>query len=237
MNHLFRAICGHISIGLLLFSYSYAGGNYYVGKDDGGIYLQTDNDGGWYIDSRDLRHFNIGESGNYKTGMDQKGKFVLIDDKKFYIDTGHKESVENEIAVFNEIQQEKFKDLETPVSIDSNRVLVPVTISYSGKTINANLLLDTGASIVTLHRNLADKLKINGTQKSTMQLAGGQLISADIVRLGYVSVGPNKKKDIFVSIIDQIDQNTDYDGLLGMNFLRNLRYEIDFEKSIIRWYR
>ena len=237
MNNLFRAICGHISIGLLLFSYSYAGGNYYIGKDEGGIYLQTDNDSGWYIDSRDLRHFNIGESGIYKTGVDQKGEFILIDVKKFYVDTRHKKSIENEIAVFNEIQKEKFKNMETPVSIDGNRVLVPVTVSYSGKTTEAKLLLDTGASIVTLHRNFADILKINGTQKSTMQLAGGQLISADIARLGYISVGPNKKKDIFVSIIDQMGKKADYDGLLGMNFLRNLRYEIDFEKSVIRWYR
>jgi len=237
MNHLFRVICSHISIGLLLFSYCYAGGNYYIGKDESGIYLQTDNEGGWYIDSQDLRHFNIGESGNYKTGMDQKGEFILIDDKKFYIDTGHKESVENEIAVFNEKQAEKFVKLETAVEIDGNRVLVPVTIRYAGKTMDAHLLLDTGASIVTLHRNIADKLKIRNTQKTTMQLAGGQLIAADIARLDDVSVGPNRKKNIFVSIIDQVDRNADYDGLLGMNFLRNLRYEIDFEKSVIRWYR
>ena len=114
---------------------------------------------------------------------------------------------------------------------------MPVTIRYAGKTTDANLLLDTGASIVTLHRNIADKLKIRNTQKTTMQVAGGQLIAADIARLDDVSVGPNRKKDIFVSIIDQIDRNADYDGLLGMNFLRNLRYEIDFQKSVIRWYR
>jgi clan AA aspartic protease (TIGR02281 family) len=237
MNHLFRAICGHISIGLLLFSYSYAGGNYYVGKDDGGIYLQTDNDGGWYIDSRDLRHFNIGESGEYKSGIDHNGQFILTEKKKYYIDTGRKGSLENEIDTFNNKQAQKTKRLETAVAIDGNRVLVPVTIRYAGKTTGANLLLDTGASIVTLHRNIADKLKIRNTQKTTMQLAGGQLIAADIARLDAVSVGPNRKKDIFVSIIEQIDRNADYDGLLGMNFLRNLRYEIDFEKSVIRWYR
>ena len=218
MNHLFRAICSHMSIGLLLFSYSYAGGNYYVGKDGGGIYLQTDNDGGWYIDSRDLRHFNIGESGNYQTGMDQKGKFILIDDKKFYIDTGHKESVENEIAVFNEVQQEKFKNVETPVSIDGNRVLVPVTISYSGKIINANLLLDTGASIVTLHRTIADKLKIYLPKEPTCSSPGGNgspPMSSGSVMFRWVRT---RKRMSLPALSITIDPSADYDGLLGMNF-------------------
>jgi predicted aspartyl protease len=215
----------------------FSGGTYYIGKDEGGIYFQTDNDGGWYIDPQDLKHFNIGESGEYKSGIDHNGQFILTEKKKYYIDTGRKGSLENEIDAFNEKQVEKSKKLETAVAIDGNRVLVPVTIRYAGKTTDANLLLDTGASIVTLHRNIAEKLKIRNTQKTQVQLAGGQLISADIARLDAVSVGPHRKKSIFVSIIDQIDKNADYDGLLGMNFLRNLRYEIDFEKSVIRWYR
>jgi clan AA aspartic protease (TIGR02281 family) len=237
MNHISRAICRPIFLVILIASYSYAGGTYYIGKDDGGIYFQTDNDGGWYIDSQDLKYFKIGESGEYKSGIDYKGQFILTEKKKYYIDTGRKGSIENEIEAFNEKQAEKSEKLETAVAIDGNRVLVPVTIRYAGKMTDAHLLLDTGASIVTLHRNIADKLKIRNTKKTTMQLAGGQIITADIARLDDVSVGPNRKKDIFVSIIDQIDRNADYDGLLGMNFLRNLRYEIDFQKSVIRWYR
>ena len=237
MNTLRRSIFTYISIIVLFASLSYAGGNYYIGKDESGIYLQTDNDGGWYIDSDDLKHFTIGESGNYKTGIDQTGQFIIIENNKFYIDLGRKESIENEIAAFNEKQEVKTKNIETGVTIDGNRVLVPVILNYSGKRTKANLLLDTGASIVTLHRNVAKKLNIKDTKKATLQLAGGQTIAADIARLGSVSVGPKKKNDLFVSIIDQIDKNADYDGLLGMNFLRNLRYEVDFEKSVIRWYR
>jgi len=215
----------------------FSGGTYYVGKDEGGIYFQTDSDGGWYIDPQDLGHFKVGESGEYKSGIDHNGQFILTEKNKYYIDTGRRGTLENEVDAFNAKQAEKFEKLETAVSINGNRVLVPVTIRYAGKTTDTNLLLDTGASIVTLHRNIAEKLNIRNTQKTTMQLAGGQLIAADIVRLDAVSVGPNRKKDVFVSIIDQIDKNADYDGLLGMNFLRNLRYEIDFQKSVIRWYR
>ena len=41
----------------------YADGRYYVGKDAGGVYFQTDQDGGWYIGREDLKFFKIGDSG------------------------------------------------------------------------------------------------------------------------------------------------------------------------------
>ena len=237
MKFLSPCLCIGILFYFCLTTACFSGGTYYIGKDQGGIYFQTDNDGGWYIDYHDLKHFKIGETGEYISGVDHNGEFILTEKKKYYVDTGRKEALENEIDVFNEKQNEKFEKLETDVAIDGNRVLVPVTIRYGGKTTTAQLLLDTGASIVTLHRNVAEKLKINSFQKTTVQLAGGQSIAADIARLDGLSVGPNRKKNIFVTIIDQIDLNADYDGLLGMNFLRNLRYEIDFHKSVIRWYR
>jgi hypothetical protein len=40
-----------------------ADGTYYVGRDDGGAYFQTDQDGGWYIDREELRYFKIGQTG------------------------------------------------------------------------------------------------------------------------------------------------------------------------------
>ena len=42
-----------------------ANGTYFVGRDDGGVYFQTDQDGGWYIDILDLRYFKIGQTGTY----------------------------------------------------------------------------------------------------------------------------------------------------------------------------
>jgi predicted aspartyl protease len=236
MRRIATIVLSHFTITCLFFSPSHAGENYYIGRDEGGIYFQTEKDGGWYIDAQDLKYFKVGESGVYRKGVDHKGPYILTEKKKFYLDSGRKESLEKDIVAFNEQQKAMNNNSETAVSIDGNRVLVPVIIKYSGKTSSAKLLLDTGASIVTLHRNIANKLKIKNTRNTKLKLAGGQLIPADIARIDDVIVGPNRKSNLFVSIIDQIDTNADYDGLLGMNFLRNLRYEIDFNKSIIKWY-
>ena len=47
-----------------------ADGTYYVGRDDGGVYFQADQDGGWYIDTLELRYFKIGQTGTYSIKMD-----------------------------------------------------------------------------------------------------------------------------------------------------------------------
>ena len=75
----------------------FAGGTYYVDRDEGGVYFQTDNHGGWYIDSRELKHFKIGENGTYLIGKDRNGTFLRTDKKrKFYLDI---EAKAKEVAV------------------------------------------------------------------------------------------------------------------------------------------
>jgi hypothetical protein len=48
-----------------LISQLYADGTYYIGKDAGGVYFQTDQDGDWYIDGQDMENFKFGETGTY----------------------------------------------------------------------------------------------------------------------------------------------------------------------------
>ena len=49
----------------------YAEGTYQVGRDEGGVYLQTNAHGGWYIDEVDLKRIKIGQTGTYQTGSDR----------------------------------------------------------------------------------------------------------------------------------------------------------------------
>jgi len=132
-------------------------------------------------------------------------------------------------------QMEAEKKIETKVVIEGNRVLVPVLLGNNGIEVKAMLLLDTGASQVVVHRNIADQLKIITLTKSLAVVAGGQTIQSEIGRLSYLRVGPFTMKDPTVVILDYGGPAAGHSGLLGMNFLRQVQYSVDFEDQVIRW--
>lgn len=96
----------------------WAGGSYYVGKDAGGVYFQTDRDGGWYIDRADLKFFKIGDVGTYSIGKDAIGSYLSTDKKhRFYLDMAAKAKLDKETEAFNAAQEKRLKDLRE----DENR--------------------------------------------------------------------------------------------------------------------
>jgi predicted aspartyl protease len=57
-----------------------------------------------------------------------------------------------------------------------------------------------------------------------------------MTRLTTVEVGPHTKRDLRADIVAyRGTADADYNGLLGMNFIRGLKYTIDFEHQTIRW--
>ena len=177
----------------------YADGTYYIAEDEDGVYFQTNNNGSWYIDPGDLRYFKIGQRGIYSIGKDKNGTYLITDKKrKFYINISMNDQLSEEIEEYNKKHQKPSFQKETKVIIKGNRVLVPVRLAYRGRQVEALLLLDTGASITMLHRNIADKLNIGNTQKAIITVVGGSTINADVAKLDHVKVGPkNKVKHIY----------------------------------------
>jgi clan AA aspartic protease (TIGR02281 family) len=126
---------------------------------------------------------------------------------------------------------------ETKVTIYGNEVLVPVTLDYGGTIVQALLLLDTGASRTVISAEIAARLNINldQTEKEKGQVVGGGLVEARLTKLNSITVGPHTRTDMRIAIIEHKGPAVKHDGLLGMDFLRNLRYHIEFDKQIINW--
>jgi predicted aspartyl protease len=125
---------------------------------------------------------------------------------------------------------------ETRVVIRGSRIFVPVVLGRDGRKVETTLLFDTGASSIVLHQNVADNLGLDDFVQAKGHGVGGVEIDAKVTRLGTVRVGPFEKRDLRVAIVQYTGPpDPQYNGLLGMNFLWGLKYEIDFDRQVIRW--
>jgi predicted aspartyl protease len=132
-------------------------------------------------------------------------------------------------------RQKLMETMQTRVHVDANRIVVPVTLVNRGVELEVNLVLDTGASQIVLHRDVAEQLNIIALRKGMAQVAGGQNIYVETGQVDSFKVGPFKMEQTTVLIITYEGPPTSYSGLLGMNFLKNVQYTIDYPNQLIHW--
>ena len=156
----------------------------------------------------------------------------------------HQRQIEEELQRISEqdaaeslrqAQEAREQMLETKVIIEGNRILVPVTLVNHGSQLETLMLLDTGASQMVIQRDIAEQLNVVALKKGLSQVAGGQSIQTELGQLSYMKVGPIRMNDPTVIIINHEGAPVRYKGLLGMNFLRNVQYKIDYQNQVIKW--
>lgn len=198
--------------------------------------METDKDGNWHIDGNHAQYFSVGEMGVYVMSSDHKGVFIkTAAGGKFYLDKKSVNRWEFDSGEAGNMQQRAEGPETRVIMLEGAQVLVPATLGYEGKEMEILLLLDTGSTITVLHKEVADRLKLKSIQKAKLMVAGGAALDTDIVRLDYVEVGPFKKEGILASVIAHEGPEVEYQGLLGMNFLKGLEYRFDSARQVIRW--
>jgi hypothetical protein len=125
--------------------------------------------------------------------------------------------------------------METPVKIERNQVLVPVSVTYHGREAHVNMLMDTGASSTVFHRDALERLDAMSKSAGYARVAGGSVIKMSSIEFDRIKVGPYKARNIRSYVIENKSPGGAFDGLLGMDFLMNIKYEVDFERKVIIW--
>lgn len=127
------------------------------------------------------------------------------------------------------------RESETPVKVGRNRVVVPVTVVYGGRKANTEMVLDTGATNTVFHKNALAGLNYASQPGGRARVAGGGSISTELVSFDRIEIGPYRPTHVRAMVIEHQGPAVGSDGLLGMDFLMNVRYRIDYERQLILW--
>lgn len=135
-----------------------------------------------------------------------------------------------------EVQPSTTNENETSIEVRTdNRIYVPVTIGYRGKMVTVPLLIDTGATDITISPAIARRLGISGEETTTGEstVADGRKVAHYKINAAFVAVGPKTKKPLQVHIMPTV--NNEETGLLGMSFLADFPHMLDLRSQVIRW--
>jgi predicted aspartyl protease len=113
-------------------------------------------------------------------------------------------------------------------------LMVPVHVNGEGPF---NFILDTGATLICLDQELVRRLEVpvdetRGGMATGIERTGRiQLVGLDSVR-----VGSARAESLSACVLDLAHTQAlglDFDGLIGLNFLREFRVTLDFTRNVL----
>ena len=122
--------------------------------------------------------------------------------------------------------EDDFKKDVAEYTPEGSQIIVDVILE---ENVTARLIVDTGASIVIISRNIASRLGIKDKDINTeikIVMADGSEVEAKPVILKSVKVGDAEVKNVQAAILDGKNIGG-ADGLLGMSFLSNFVIKVD----------
>lgn len=136
------------------------------------------------------------------------------------------------------IAEQKYQEERLPKKIEflnnGHNMVINVTLN---KKVEASLVLDTGASVITIRRSIAEKLGIDLDKvkpDAKVRLADGRQVDAKYILLKSVKVQNVEAENVETIVL--LDEKGDLggDGLLGMSFLKRFNFKIDQkEKKLV----
>lgn len=123
---------------------------------------------------------------------------------------------------------------KTPITIIADSIYVPVRIRSQGETRELKLLLDTGATNTVIYLSSVPGLRVKNIGQSNAVLADGRVSKQITGIIDEISVGPKTLNGVEMRFM-QLAGPKNHDGLLGMNFLKHFRYQLDLQNQLINW--
>jgi hypothetical protein len=168
---------------------------------------------------------------------EKRGDFYRYTDDQGVV---HMMDNQESIPVKYRQQVKVYKDTSpaTRVRIVGNQVLVPVTLRNGQRSVETTLLLDAGCTVTSISEVLAARLEIdpNRMTPGTARVADGRAVPTRQVVIDRVTAGPKTKAPLEVSVMASAGLGEHAEGLLGMNFLRDFRYQLDIPGQQIHWH-
>lgn len=100
---------------------------------------------------------------------------------------------------------------------------------------NVQLIIDTGATTTTLARRsferLTDTRGVTELGPQVFNTANG-VAQGTMYRVDSVQLGGQRLSDVHIAVLD-FDAPSEIDGLLGMNILRNFRFQVDQDEQTL----